>query len=204
MKSFDSVNWRIPRAKILSREEVARILKAAKETDLRDYVFLAIAANVGLRLCEIVHIRRDDVDADSIVVTRRKKKVLAPEAAAIQESLSKVTRNFIDASKNGSPWLFPGHSTPCLRGREKLCDGGHVSRREIQRRWESYLKVCKLSARGRGIHSLRHYAVTTFYATHKDLRAAQMFAGHTSPLITQVYAHVVDMKEKVQKVKVTL
>jgi integrase len=48
---------------------------------------------------------------------------------------------------------------------------------------------------GRGIHSLRHTAITNIYALTKDLRKAQVFAGHSSSAITERYAHIVDMAE---------
>ena len=84
---------------------------------------------------------------------------------------------------------------------DQLCGGGHISKREVQRRWTAYLDELALYQKGRGIHSLRHYAVTEFYRVHRDIRAAQVFAGHSSSVITETYAHVVDMEEKVNAIK---
>lgn len=84
------------------------------------------------------------------------------------------------------------------------CPGGHICRREIQSRWRGYLETLGLYVPGRGIHSLRHYAVTEFYTRHRDLRATQEFVKHSSSAITENYAHVVDMKEKINDVEPTL
>lgn len=221
--NFGRKAWRVPVEKILSKADVSKVLRTAKAEDPRDYLFLMISANTGLRISEVVHLKRSDLHSGQLEVIRRKKRGLDPETIDIPAPLWKLIQGFVNASKIKSDWLFPGHSKPCSRGQheivreratgkaittkrwtEKLCDGGHVSRREIQRRWEKYLGKCKLSMEGRGIHSLRHYAITDFYATYKDIRAAQMFAGHSSSFITESYAHVVDLKEKIQKRKMTL
>jgi integrase len=105
--------------------------------------------------------------------------------------------------------MFPGESGPCVIHRasgqeDQICDGGHVSRREMQRRWSAYRGVAGLDAKGRGVHSLRHYGITEFYRENKDLRAAQMFAGHSSSAVTEKYAHVLEMEAMMKKVKPTL
>ena len=88
--------------------------------------------------------------------------------------------------------------------KEQVCPGGHVSLRAIQRRWELTVAEAGLRVPGRGIHSLRHYAVSQFYAKHRDLRAAQIFAGHSSSQITERYASVLDMKDKINAMEAVL
>ena len=197
--------WSLPREKSLRREEVDKILRVAKDNDARDYVFFAIAANTGLRLCEIVHIRSSDLQDERLQVTRRKKKKLKAQlidvTPALWDLLSEWGQMF-----EGTDFLFPGKSGPCrIRHRNGnrtiVCEGGHISRRNLQRRWEDTLKEAMLSMKGRGIHSLRHYAITDFYASTRDLRAAQMFAGHSSSTITERYAHALQMREQIHAMK---
>jgi len=200
-------SWNPPRDKILNRSEVGRILAAAKR-DQRDYVFLVVSSNVGLRICEVVHLEVDNLRKEQLVITRRKKKSLQKEIIDLSPPVAELLRTWVGRRKTG--WMWPGDSEPCIlvrtregkeSARETLCAGGHVSRRSIQRRWDEYAEKAGLSLEGRGIHTLRHYAITTFYETHRDLRATQMFAGHSSSAITERYAHIVDMKEKIAKVK---
>lgn len=199
--------WKPPLSKLLSRAEVGAVFELAKKNDRRDYILFVTAANTGLRLSEILHLTTHDLLDGALRATRRKKKRLRPEEIAAPAPLLGLLKSWAsELKKVSNGWLFVGSSGPCKRGpkKEVLCEGGHVSRREIQRRWTAYLKAAKLSAKGRGVHTLRHYAGTEFYRTHKDLRATQEFLGHSSSSTTEGYAHVLDMAEKVGKVKPTL
>lgn len=196
-------SWSIPRAKTLHLEECARILRRAADTDPQLYVFVAIAANTGLRLCEVLHIRAEDVIDDQLRIVRRKKKKLLAEMIDVTPGLSSVLADWSEMYSDG--FLFPGKAKPCFIAHtsgvlEQVCDGGHLAKRVIQQRWTDLLVSLDLHMRGRGIHSLRHHACTQFYAKTKDLRATQMFAGHGASTTTERYARVVDMKEKVHSI----
>jgi integrase len=198
--------WRLTPEKVLTRSEVQQILAAAKQRSLRDYLFFCVAANTGLRLCEVIHLRREDVVQGQLRITRRKKKKLRPEVIDIREDLYAMLVKWA-AYKPG--WLFPGAQKACqikhLNGEtETVCSGWHVSRRNMQHRWSVHVRAVGLSMHGRGIHTLRHYAISEFYDKHRDLRAAQLYAGHSSPAITTTYAHVREMAAKVKAVEVTL
>lgn len=202
--------WTLTPEKVLSRPEVESILERAKARNQRDYTLLCIAANVGLRVSEIIHLRAEGFDGDRLTITRRKKRNPKPQSIRIPASVAWIIGEHLSSRNTG--YLFPGHAGVCFINhtgmrageRTKMCDGGHVSRREIQRRFELLLEGLGLRMRGRGIHALRHYAVTEFYARTKNLRAAQIFAGHSSSTITEVYAHVRDMDELVDSMEVTV
>ena len=81
--------------------------------------------------------------------------------------------------------------------------GTHIYGR-LEELWEETARRAKVYKRGRGFHCLRHFHATEFYAKTRDLRATQQRLGHTSPHITQNYADVVDMREKVQEVGVVI
>jgi len=200
-------SWSIPRAKTILPEECGRILARASDTDPWLYVFLAIGANTALRLCEVLHLRAEDVIDGQLRIVRRKKKKLKAEMIDVTPALSAVLQDWSQMYSDG--WLFPGKSKPCFIRRskgtvEQVCDGGHMAKRVFQHRWEVLLTSMGLSMAGRGIHSLRHFAITAFYAKHRDLRAAQTFAGHSSSSMTEKYARVLDMKEKVHAMHTVL
>ena len=202
--STNGAVWNLPVEKILSRDEMSRILAVAKERSARDYVFFATCANIGLRLSEVAHIRKDDVLRNNqLRVTRRKKKVLQPTVIDI---LPNVHAMLTDWAQMFDGYLFPGAAKPCTINRskkgqpigvEQVCAGGHISLRCMQRDWALHVAEAGLRMHGRGIHSTRHFAITEFYDTHRDLRACQLFAGHSNSAITERYASVRDMKEKV-------
>lgn len=200
-------SWSLPRAKTLTPNECGRILSRASETDPVLYVFLAIAANTALRLCEVLHIQAEDVIDGQLRIVRRKKKQLRAEMIDITPALASILQDWSQMYADG--WLFPGKVKPCVIRRskgavEQVCEGGHMAKRVIQARWERLLQSLDLSMDGRGIHSLRHYSITAFYAKHRDLRAAQTFAGHSSSSMTEKYSRVLDMKEKVHSMPTIL
>lgn len=200
-------SWSFPRAKTLTPNECGRILSRASETDPRLYVFLAIAANTALRLCEVLHLQAEDVIDGQLRIVRRKKKYLRAEMIDVTPALSAIIQDWAQMYSDG--WLFPGKVKPCIIHRssgihEQVCDGGHMAKRVVQARWEGLLRSMDLYMPARGIHSLRHFGITAFYAKHRDLRAAQVFAGHSSSSMTERYARVVEMREKVHAMETIL
>ena len=67
-----------------------------------------------------------------------------------------------------------------------------------------YLKSNVCAHCGRGIHQCRHYFATEMYSATRDIRATQVALAHSSVSMTERYAHVVDLKEKINLVKPTL
>ena len=199
--------WSLPSEKILSRDDMRRILAAARRHGERDYTFIALAANTGLRLCEIAHLMADDVQPRGLLVMRRKRRLLRHELIDTSPAIDAILQRWLRRVEYG--YLFAGNSSPCWIMRtktepEQVCVGGHITTREMQRRWNLAIDACGLAMPGRGIHSTRHYAITQFYAKHRDLRAAQLFAGHSSSTITERYASIVDMRDKIARMEATL
>lgn len=195
MVSFGgSPAWKLQNSKLLSRDEVKKVLALAKQNCERDYVFFAVKANIGLRVGEMVELQWSGLRSNELIVTRLKRKAKLPEPMAISKAVADLLwawRKKTEKHSRGG-FIFPGN------------DGWHVSIREMQKRWKDYLIALKLYRQGRGIHTLRHYAGTEFYSKYRDLRATQVFLGHSSSVITETYAHVVDMKEKVDGMNPTL
>ena len=204
--THDTSNWSLPEEKIISPDQLRRILDVARQNE-RDYVFFATCANTALRLCEVGHLQREDVQGEKLTVVRRKKKNLTATRIDLVPAFAEILNAWAERTEFG--YIFPGNCSPCIIHRrngthEQVCPGGHVSLRAIQRRWELAVAEAGLRVPGRGIHSLRHYAVTQFYAKHRDLRAAQLFAGHSSSQITERYASVLDMADKIKAMEAVI
>ena len=203
--------WNLRIEKILQRDEMSRILGIAKERSARTYTFLATCANTGLRLSEVGHIHADDVlPRCQLRITRRKKRTLQPIVIDISPQLAAILEEW---KQMFDGYLWPGNAKPCIIHRSKkgvalepeyACQGGHISLRVIQRDWALICAEAGLRMHGRGIHSTRHFAITEFYDKHRDLRAAQVFAGHSSSQMTEKYAAVREMKEKVNAMEAML
>lgn len=206
-------DWSLHDAKIITPEDVHVILQRAKEAgDMdqmyqRDYDFMAVAVNSGLRLSEVAHIEKGDVLPTRLMMTRRKKRHLHPAPIEVMPAVMEILKRRAADVEDG--YVFPGRAQPCEIHRsktdkvtkartqwtEQVCVGGHCSLRSIQRRWRLLITELGLYKYGRWIHSLRHTAITAIYKMTRDLRKAQVFAGHSSSKITETYAHVVDLQE---------
>jgi len=209
-------DWTLADAKIIPPSEFKPILARAKELGEFDpwwgvmYDWMAIAVNTGLRVSEVAHIEKTDVLPSRLMVTRRKKKRLHPEPIEVMPAVHAIIKARADAVEEG--FIFPGKQAPCFiyhTGKragevEQVCIGGHASIRNVQRRWRLLLEELGVYKRGRGIHSARHTAITEVYKLTKDIRKAQVFAGHSSPDITTIYAHITDMQETLERMEATV
>lgn len=211
----ENIRWHLKPQHRITEDQYKAILDKASRR-IRDWALIFLSGNTGLRISEVLHICVDDLDPTAgIQVVRRKKKTLDSDVQIVsKEFFEPLDRYIQETGLKGKDWLFPGECGPCFRivtkvdrsstgrvvkrtqRREKLCGGGHLTIRRAQVIWDHYLKAVSLKIEGRGIHTLRHFDLTRFYAATRDLRATQMRAGHSSPVTTAIYADVVEMQEK--------
>lgn len=204
-------------SKLPTPEEIRKILDRSKQASdlgpmfIRDYRWMAIAVNSGWRLSEIAHIEKSDIlPSGRVLITRRKKRTLGPAPVEVMPAVHALLMEQAATVESGP--IFAGRSQPCVIHRsetikeegkmnqvrkwdEQVCIGGHASLRSIQRRWRLLITELGIYMHGRGIHSLRHHAATKMYRETHDIRKVQIFLGHSSSKVTEVYAHVVDQQE---------
>lgn len=214
MAMREDVAWTIPPACRITEDQYKAILTGAEKRP-RDWMILFLCGNLGLRISEILHLKPTYfIEGTGVEVVRRKKKTLKKSVLDVSDQVFPIVEDYVRHAGIGSDdWIFPGQSGPCFRvrkeggqaiGKERLCDGGHMSIRWAQLIWDGALRRIGLKVKGRGIHTLRHYDGTRYYERTKDLRATQLHLDHSSPAITQKYADVVDMREKAQKVGISM
>ena len=179
---------RRPLPKVLTREEVGALFKAAEEIEgpkgLRLTAMLEILYAGGLRVSELVGLPLSAMrKGERLLVIRGKgdKERLAPltelALAAVEAYLD--VRSIFLAEGTSSPWLFPS------RGKT-----GHVT----AARFAQMLKDLAVSA---GVtpskvspHVLRHAFATHLLDGGADLRSVQQMLGHADITTTQIYTHV--------------
>lgn len=162
--------------KVLSRREVAKLLRAVENPKHRALLMLTYSA--GLRVGEVVRLRPGDVDSDRRMLHVRQAKGGKDRYVM----LSRVALEALEAYRSGlssrTRWLFPG-------GRP----GRHLHERSVQR----VVKRARLKA---GIekpvtpHTLRHSFATHLLEAGTDLRYIQELLGHASTKTTELYTHV--------------
>jgi site-specific recombinase XerD len=160
---------------ILSRSEVQRLLTHEKNPKHR--LLLMLAYSSGLRVSEVVAIKRDNIDFDrgTILISAAKGR---KDRYAI---LSVRTADFIvqyNALYNIEHWLFPGQPSDC-----------HLSIRSAQAIFGKSLQKAGI-AKSASIHSLRHTFATHLLESGVDIRYIQELLGHAAIRTTQRYTHV--------------
>jgi integrase/recombinase XerD len=174
---------RLPR--VLSREEVARLLREPKGSEplaLRDRALLEVMYACGLRVSEAIGLELTDIDLD--------ERMLRARGKGSKERLVPVGRQAVTALR--------GY---CRNGRPVLLGAKVESRMFLNRRGsrltrQGLYKIIQAHARGAGLsermspHTLRHSFATHLLAGGCDLRSLQEMLGHADLATTQVYTHL--------------
>lgn len=159
---------------ILSRGEVKLLLD--KETNPKHRLLLMIAYSSGLRVSEVIMIKKADIDFSrkTILIRGKGRKdrytMLSDRAAAFIREYCEVFT--IDT------WLFPGQP-----GRD------HISIRAAQKIFDKAIRKALIQKK-LSIHSLRHSFATHLLENGTDVRYIQSLLGHASLRTTERYTHV--------------
>jgi integrase/recombinase XerD len=172
---------RLERRAYLNDQELARLLRTARERDhrnaLRDHVLLAVLANCGLRPGEAVRLQRKHVrstgDCPWIRVARGKQRIGGGEVHTlpIARPLAKLLTVYVRTlSGEADVRLFP------------------FSVRQVERLFHAYAKRAKL-VNGRRVYALRHTTAMRLMNSGNDVRFVQMMLGNADPRTTMNYLH---------------
>jgi integrase/recombinase XerD len=171
--------------RVLSREEVARLLAEPRGADpraLRDRALLEVMYACGLRASEAIALELADVDLEEGVLCARGK--------GTKERIVPIGRQAVAALRayrsGGRPLLLGSASGSCL----------FVNRRGACLTRQGLYKIVQGHARRAGLedkmspHTLRHSFATHLLAGGCDLRSLQEMLGHADLATTQVYTHL--------------
>ena len=178
-----------PLPKVLSRDEIDRLLTAAATHEgaagPRLLALMELSYASGLRVSELLALKVEAVRRDpAFLIVRGKggKERLAPLNTAARTAVQ-AWLAVRDAGKKpeapDSPWLFPssgasGHLTP--RRFAQLLDQAAI---------QSGIEPSRVSP-----HVLRHAFATHLLEGGADLRVVQTLLGHADIATTQIYTHV--------------
>lgn len=180
--------------KILSEDEVAALLQAAKDSktnSARDVCLMELLYATGMRVSELVTLPLASVRGDPAMLLVRGKGnkermvPLSPPARAALAAFLAIRDAEEDAKRakggRASPYLFAS------RGKT-----GHLTR-------QRFFTLIKDIAVRAGVppgkvtpHTLRHAFATHLLARGADLRAIQTLLGHADVATTEIYTHVLD------------
>jgi integrase/recombinase XerD len=180
--------------KVLSIAEVDRLLSTAEAeanaaaspqkqaAALRLYVLLELLYATGLRVSELVSLRRSAVmrDASFLTVTGKGNK---ERVVPVNDRARDAIKAYLATLEPGSPFLFPA------TGAE-----GYLSRQVFARDLKGLAARAGISSARVAPHVLRHAFASHLLAGGADLRVVQMLLGHADISTTQIYTHVLDEK----------
>lgn len=182
-----------PLPKVLSVAEVDRLLALAEAeavaeappaqhaTSLRLYVLLELLYATGMRVSELVSLRRNAVMRDATFLTIRgkgDKERIVP----VNDRARDAVRTYVATLEPG-PFLFPAAGAT-----------GHLSRQVFARDLKGLAARAGIGAARVAPHVLRHAFASHLLAGGADLRVVQMLLGHADIATTQIYTHVLDEK----------
>lgn len=189
-----------PLPKVLTTDEVERLIAAATERDgaagvrLRCLVELIYAS--GLRVSEALGLPLAAVARDPAFVTvigKGRKERLAPlngsARQAVQDYLA-VRAAHLPKGIKASPWLFPS------RGKS-----GRLTPRRLGQLLDEAAVAAGVDPARVSPHVLRHAFATHLLEGGADLRVVQTFLGHADISTTQIYTHVTEgrLREVVER-----
>jgi len=178
-----------PLPKVLSRDEVTALIRAAGARDgaagLRLACMVELLYASGLRVSELLALRLEAVVRDPaylIVTGKGGKDRLAPLNDAARMAVKaylEARPSFLPKGDKANPWLFPSRGA-----------GGRLTRRRFAQMLDEAAVMAGVDPAKVSPHVLRHAFATHLLEGGADLRVVQTLLGHADISTTQIYTHV--------------
>jgi site-specific recombinase XerD len=159
---------------VLSREEVDRLL--SMEQNPKHRLLLMLAYSSGLRVSEVVALKREHVDFARKSLWIHCAKGRRDRLALLAERAAAFVKEYCECFAI-TGWLFPGQDGRCL------------SIRSAQNIFEKAARHAAVR-QGVSIHSLRHSFATHLLESGTDIRYIQTLLGHSNLRTTERYTHI--------------
>ncbi len=160
---------------VLSKEEVAAILNAPKNTKHKTMLSLIYAC--GLRRSELINLKPIDVDSKRGLLIIRQSKGRKDRIVPISDKVITMLRDYYKLYKP-KVWLFEGQIV-----------GEKYSEASLQEVLKTAIKNANIN-KPVSLHWLRHSYATHLLESGVDLRYIQELLGHKSSKTTEIYTHV--------------
>ena len=174
---IETPRFKSPIPRVLSEEEMVKLMKlpADQKKAVRDATILELFYATGLRVSELVSLKKGDVDLNAGFVVasgKRSKERIVPIGSYAREMI----KLYLKEMKPPGLFLFPGRK------------GKPITRQAV---WKLIRKYGLLLQQGPLYpHMLRHTFATHLLEGGADLRSVQLLLGHEDISTTQIYTHV--------------
>jgi len=174
-----------PAYNVLTEDELSRMLSAARVSNYRDYIMLAVMAGCGLREAEVVGIKIGDFreaagDQIFLRVLGKGDKVrnvpISPDLWRLVQRYVLLTERSLTSHPDSRKPLFTSRV-----GKDKP-----LTTRSVQNIIKKYVRAAGIT-KAISPHSIRHTVGTNMAVNEAPLLVIQQFLGHTDPKTTLRY-----------------
>jgi integrase/recombinase XerD len=166
---------------ILSREEVARLIEAAKT--LKHRTALSVAYGAGLRVSEVTALKVADIDSQRMLLRVEQGKGHKDRYALLPPILLERLRIWWRHAHAAGKILPGGYLFPGLDPMDCM------STRQLNRAVHEAAEAAHIDKRV-SMHSLRHAFATHLLEQGENIRTIQVLLGHKNLETTALYTHV--------------
>jgi len=160
---------------VLGRKEVDALLAAT--SNLKYLTIFMMTYSAGLRLNEVVHLKKEDIDRARMTVRIRQGKGNVDRYSLLSKTALATLEDYLRYSQP-TVWLFPG-----------ACPQKPISPTSVQKMFQVARNRAGIT-KPASVHTLRHSFATHLLEAGCDLHHVQLLLGHKSPTTTTVYLHV--------------
>jgi site-specific recombinase XerD len=179
-----------PAYNVLTEEELSRMLNAARASNYRDYVMLAVMAGCGLREVEVVGLRIGDFReaATAQVLLRVLGKGDKVRNVPLSPDLWRLVQRFVLLTER-SFTSHPDSRKPLFTSR--VGKDKPLTTRSVQNIVKKYVRAAGIT-KAISPHSIRHTVGTNMAINEAPLLVIQQFLGHSDPKTTMRYIRRAD------------
>jgi site-specific recombinase XerD len=160
---------------VLSKQEVIEVLKHEKNPKHR--LLLMLAYSSGLRVSEVVALKKEHIDLSRKVIYVMGGKGRKDRYTLLSEKAAAFIGEYYEVF-NIQIWLFPGQPVT-----------HPLTIRSAQKIFGKAIQQAKID-KDVSIHSLRHSFATHLLESGTDIRYIQSLLGHASIRTTERYTHI--------------
>lgn len=161
--------------RLLSREQVMKLIDSTE--NLKHRLIIKMLYSSGLRLDELINLRRKDIDFDRNLINVRKGKGKKDRITLLSEQLKLDLLKYYSNYSFGTDYVFEGRK-------------GRYSGKSVQLVLEDAGKRAGISGVKVHPHMLRHSFATHLLDSGVDITYIQKLLGHNDLKTTQIYTRV--------------
>ncbi len=165
---------------VLDEEEVLRLFEVTD--NLKHRALLMTVYSAGLRLGEVINLRKADIHPGSMEVFVSAGKGKKDRYTVLSPVLWETLQRYLEVYRPDY-WLFEGQS------------GGQYSRRSAQQVFRRATEAAGINPEAT-LHTLRHSFATHLIERGTDSRYIQYLLGHNSSKTTEIYTHITEHRRR--------